>query len=269
MALQARLHSENLGFPLCGSQEFMDSGSLFYEACFNLQQQQQMQQLQNQQQRNQILDFNVSQVVSPSTSDNLLPMKFSQSLAAQVEKQRQEIDTFIGLQNDRLRLVLQEQRKQQIAILLSRLESRTLSLLKQKDEERTKAAKKTMELEDCLRRAQMEFETWQRISRENEAMVIALNKTLEQVREDVCCFSSGAAEDAESCCDFSHALNRQDRDEEEQTKKMVCKGCNSQSSCILFLPCRHLCSCKSCEAFLDLCPVCNSAKKATIEVFMS
>ncbi|KAF8410406.1 hypothetical protein HHK36_002935 [Tetracentron sinense] len=277
MDVQAQMYSENLGFgfPLCGSQELIDTGSGFNDRYFNNQQQQnQMQQAQILQQRNKCLGFNVGEVGSSISDDHLLSMAVSQLLSAQVEKQKHEIDRYIALQSERLRSILQEQRKQHLAILLRRLESKTSSLLRQKEEEIAKAAKKTMELEDCLRRAEIEKQTWQRVAKENEAMAIALNNTLEQIREEACCFSSGA-EDAESCCDFSPALNRQDKEEEtrvardeeeEETRKMACKGCNSQRSCVLFLPCRHLCSCKSCEAFLDYCPVCRSVKKGSIEI---
>uniref|UniRef100_A0A2P2Q6C6 RING-type domain-containing protein n=1 Tax=Rhizophora mucronata TaxID=61149 RepID=A0A2P2Q6C6_RHIMU len=49
---------------------------------------------------------------------------------------------------------------------------------------------------------------------------------------------------------------------------MVCKCCNARSSCVLFIPCRHLCSCKACDAFLDSCPVCQTAKETSIEALM-
>uniref|UniRef100_A0A2P2Q3U0 RING-type domain-containing protein n=1 Tax=Rhizophora mucronata TaxID=61149 RepID=A0A2P2Q3U0_RHIMU len=51
-------------------------------------------------------------------------------------------------------------------------------------------------------------------------------------------------------------------------KAMLCKGCNSRNSCVLFIPCRHLCSCKACEPFLDSCPVCQTAREATIEALI-
>ncbi|KAF2322723.1 hypothetical protein GH714_029537 [Hevea brasiliensis] len=207
-------------------------------------------------------------------------MAYSQSIAAYDEKQRQEIDHYIRLQNERLRFLLQEQRKQQLALLMKRIESNALPLLRQKDEEIARAAKRIAELEDFTKRLEMESQVWQRLAQENEAMVISLNNTIEQLREKAsCCFENGA-EDAESCCD----MNREEAEEtevknrvfvddnvteeERARKKMVCRGCNSRNSCILFLPCRHLCSCKACEAFLDSCPVCQTAKKASIEAIM-
>ncbi|XP_043708889.1 probable BOI-related E3 ubiquitin-protein ligase 3 [Telopea speciosissima] len=282
MAVQAQQYPENLGFPLFGLQEWMDScggggGVGFNDLFFNPQQQEQMQQLQNLNiQRNHNLGFENSPVVSSSSNGTLVSMAFSESLAAQIDKQALEIDRFILLQNERLRSALHEQRKQQMAILLKKMESKALSLLRRKDEDIARAAKRTMELEECLRRIEMENQAWQKVAKENEAMVVALNNTLEQVKENACCFPSAGAEDAESCCDVSPEHNREEKgreearynEEQEPMRKMACKVCNSRRSCVLFLPCRHLCSCKSCEAFLDSCPVCNSLKNASMEVFL-
>ncbi|ESR35830.1 ring-type domain-containing protein [Citrus sinensis] len=251
--------------------------------CFDMQPQKlrqhpqhmQQQQLQHQQQRNQNFDS----------------MPFSQSLALQAEKQRQEIDHYIISQNERLRLVLQEQRKQQLEVLLKKIEIKTSALLRQKDEEIAKATNRTMELEILLKKLEMESQAWQRIAQENEAMVFSLNNSLEQLKEKAfCCFNNGV-EDAESCCDVEEEETEQNRvigigfgesnnnynykgaaetEQEQRSTKMVmvCKGCNSRDSCVLFLPCRHLCACRACEAFLDSCPVCLTPKKASIEALI-
>ncbi|KAJ9189556.1 hypothetical protein P3X46_000834 [Hevea brasiliensis] len=294
MAVQAQ-------FPLCGSQDWMDNScGGFNQFCYSYLQQEQQQQLQQQQcniqmmqnqlQKNQNLCFDNTLLGSSSlkTSNHHPSMAYSQSIVAYDEKQRQEIDHYIRLQNERLRLFLQEQTKQQLASMMKRIESKALLLLRQKDEEIARAAKRTAELEDFLKRLEMESQVWQRVAQENEAMVISLDNTIEQLREKAsCCFENGA-EDAESCCD----MNREEEEEAEETEQrsrvfvgdnvteeerarkkrmtmmMACKGCNSRNPCILFLPCRHLCSCKACEAILDSCPLCQTPKKASIEALI-
>ena len=145
------------------------------------------------------------------------------------------------------------------------MESKALYLMRRKEEDLALATKKTMELEASLRIAEMESESWQRLAKANEAMVLDLSNTLEQVRESLV-WVSNTAEDAESL--FCGSCDRdQQREVKEENKNMACKHCNSRSSCVLFLPCRHLCSCKSCEAFLDSCPVCKSVKEASMKVF--
>jgi E3 ubiquitin-protein ligase BOI-like protein len=94
--------------------------------------------------------------------------------------------------------VLQEQKRQQLSLLLKKVESKALPILKQKDEEIAQAAKRTVELEDFLKKLEFENQTWQRMALENEAKVISLNNTIEQLRENASsCFNNGA-EDAES-----------------------------------------------------------------------
>ncbi|XP_008447956.1 probable BOI-related E3 ubiquitin-protein ligase 2 [Cucumis melo] len=203
---------------------------------------------------------------------------FSQCVSAHVEKQRQEIDHYIRLQNESLRIALREQGKQQIVALMKKIELKTAIMLRQKEEEIAKAAKKTMELETFLRKLETENQLWQRIAQENEAMAMSLNNTLDQMRERV----SNSFDDAESCCDMNSAtadeqIPARNRGTEccsvsEQgkmkNKKMICRSCNCRNSSMIFLPCRHLCCCKDCETVLDSCPVCNTGKKASIEALI-
>lgn len=290
MAIEAQLYSENLGFPMFRSQSqdlMMDNrvcgggggadGGGFNQFYFNAQQ-------HKQQQPPQLLQYQPPMnhnCLVPALHNNNIMAYTRQSIAAHEAKQRQEIGEYLRLQNERLRLVLQEQRKQQLALLLRKIESKTELLLKQKDEEIAQAVKKRVELEDFLRKLEAENQAWQRVAQENEAMVMSLNNTLEQFRDKATCGLMDGALDAESCCDNYNREKEEeeeedsgfnnggdDVDEEMRIKTTVCKGCNSRSSCVLFLPCRHLCSCKACEAGFDACPVCRTPKKASIEALI-
>ncbi|OIW05656.1 hypothetical protein TanjilG_23442 [Lupinus angustifolius] len=269
MAIQAQFYHSN-----GGSNPFCDNGFYtagFTDSCFNPQQrhQQQMQQLQQRLQQphneshNNLVDPNLlahnSKALNP-------PNSFSQL---------EEVDHYIRLQNEHLRFMLQEQGKQQVSALLNRVESHSLKLLKQKDEEIAKATKKRVELEDFIKRLEAENQGWQKIALENEAMALSLCRTLEEMKEKSS-YHNNVADDAESWCDES----RRDKEEaieenrigvkmEQITREiMLCKSCNSRRSCFLFLPCRHLCSCKACDAFLKACPVCTMPKKASIETLI-
>lgn len=179
-------------------------------------------------------------------------------------------------------MALREQGKQQAATLLRKIELKTAIMLRHKEEEIAQAAKKTMELEIFLRKLETENQLWQRIAQENEAMAISLNNRLDQMREERV---SNSFEDAESCCDINvenstavaggdceaPARNRANRGcsvSEQGRNKMICRGCNCRNSTVIFLPCRHLCSCKNCESVLNSCPVCETQKKATIEALI-
>lgn len=150
-------------------------------------------------------------------------------------------------------------------MILRKMETKALVLMTQKEEEMSKALSKNMELEDLLRKMEMENQTWQRMAREKEAMVATLNSTLEQVIERAATCHGGnaeAAEDEGSFCGGGDSF---------PAKKMssCCWNCGSNGETrVLFLPCRHLCSCTDCEAGLVLCPICNTPKKNRIEAFI-
>ncbi|XP_054787865.1 probable BOI-related E3 ubiquitin-protein ligase 3 isoform X2 [Prosopis cineraria] len=181
------------------------------------------------------------------------------------------------VQNEKLRIMLQDQRKHQVATLLKKVESDAIYMLRRKDEEIERATKKTLELEEFLRRLEEENQAWRKLAQEKEAVVVSLHNTLEQVKERAYHgFNNGvAADDAGSCCPEEE--NRTgiiggeegELEVEQSTRKMmVCKSCNSGKACFLFLPCRHLCSCRVCEALLQACPVCSTPKKASIETLI-
>ncbi|KAD4178690.1 hypothetical protein R6Q59_022346 [Mikania micrantha] len=48
-----------------------------------------------------------------------------------------------------------------------------------------------------------------------------------------------------------------------------CRRCGKEESCVLLLPCRHLCVCSLCVSSVSFCPVCNSTKSAGVHVNMS
>ncbi|KAK4424045.1 putative BOI-related E3 ubiquitin-protein ligase 2 [Sesamum alatum] len=269
MAIQAQLYSENFGW---GAQDLvMENGACGFDTlCLLPQHQHQQQQHLMQFDQFQSLSHHKDHSFLVGSSLPFLPrnddhqhqsMALPQIVSAHFEKQRMEFEHFINLQNERLRIAMQEQRKQQISVLVKKYESKTQFLLKQKEEEMAKASNRTMELQNFLKKLETESQTWQRIAKEKEAMVASLNSTIGRLRES----AGNAAEDAESCC---KNMEEEENTEKRIRRKMVCKCCNSRESCVVMLPCRHLCSCKDCEVFLDSCPVCTTVKKATVEALI-
>ncbi|MBA0746151.1 hypothetical protein Gogos_008693 [Gossypium gossypioides] len=273
MAVQAPLYAENM----CGVQDWMvnPAPALIPSSYFTLQDPSRYTLPLHLQQNAHNLAV-ASSSSSSSASDAFVSVALSQSLDAQLEMQRQELDCVLRLQarihhnfifktqNERLRSALREQRKRQSAILLKCMESKAMHLIRQKEEDLARATKKTMELEASLRKAEMESHSWQNLAKAKEAMIMDLNNTLEQARESLV-WVSNAPEDAESL--FRDQQEGEMKQKSNNNNKMACKHCNARSSCVVFLPCRHLCSCKSCETFLEACPVCNSIKEASIKVF--
>lgn len=269
MAIQAQLYGG------C-SPEWLDNGcggggsGVINPFSFNFQQEK-LQQLQHQQQLMLQLQSQAQQQRNESLflkNTNTIANNTSYELTRFMENQKQELDYYLRSQNEKLQFLLQEQRKQQIGLLMKKIESKASILLRQKDEEIARATNRTMELQNLLNNLEMENQAWQRVAQENEAMVESLNSTLEQLKERVSCALNNDAEDAESCCEETGKATGEEV-EDRRKQSIVCKCCNSRNSCVLLLPCRHLCSCKDCAVSLNSCPVCGMEKKESIEAIFS
>ncbi|XP_065847605.1 probable BOI-related E3 ubiquitin-protein ligase 2 [Euphorbia lathyris] len=191
---------------------------------------------------------------SLSNLDSFLP-QFFDSQHLEMQRQNQELDCFLQSQTEKLKCGLQELTRQHMGYLVRKVESEAMYLMKQKEEDLTQARNKSMALESCIRKTQKEIECLQVMAKQNEAMAINLSKKIEQL-------STENIPDSESGSNWQ----RNEEEEAERAKKIVCKGCNYRASSLILLPCRHLCSCKTCEAFFISCPVCQSFKEGSIEV---
>ncbi|CAA0807731.1 SBP (S-ribonuclease binding protein) family protein [Striga hermonthica] len=255
MAIQAQMYS---GFGL--GDYLMDNACGLNNSMCYAPHQQKLQQEQQLMQR------------VPRSTDDQISSAFSQTVAAHVENQRIEIDMFINSQNERLRMALQEQRKQHMSMFVKKCESKVQFLIRQKDEEIEKAARRTAELQDYLKRMEIEKHAWQRAAMDGEAAAASLSSAIERLREAAAvdgCGGGDAAGDAESCCCMG-GDEKLARNENlvGNLRKMICKRCHVKKSCVIMLPCRHLCACRECEGFLDSCPVCNVVKRASIEALI-
>ncbi|KAL5055565.1 hypothetical protein RYX36_036247 [Vicia faba] len=186
----------------------------------------------------------------------------SPSLVTLLEKQEHETDRFLRIQNDKLKFMLEYQRERQEGAV-RRMEIYWQQILKRKDEEIAKGAKKKQELENILRSLENEKMKLKRVAEEKGAMAMDLHNKLKEGKKRIRMLV--ANNDAESCCG---------ENEEARAKKhvrrgdtiMCCPMCNTNSPGVLFLPCRHISSCKACEALLQACLICGVAKKGAIEI---
>ncbi|CAA0827718.1 SBP (S-ribonuclease binding protein) family protein [Striga hermonthica] len=257
MAIQAQMYS---GFGFEGSQDYLTDNACGLNFTTQQQKLQDEQQLMRRVPPGQPTPF-----MSRYNTDYQLSGAFYQTVCAQFDKQRNEIDLFISSQNERLRMAVQEKRRQQTSQFMKKYESKIQNIIRQKDEEIEKAGKRTAELQDYLRRMEIERQTWQSAARESEAAAASLSSAINRLRE-AAGGGCGAAGDAESCCcpgdgDGMGKLGNLEG-------KMICKMCNVRVSCMIMLPCKHLCSCRDCEALLESCPVCKVAKRASIEALI-
>ncbi|GAB2219774.1 hypothetical protein Droror1_Dr00007411 [Drosera rotundifolia] len=209
----------------------------------------------------------------PSHDLSSSSMPFFLHLVSKLEPQRREIDSFLRVQGERLRCAVEQQREKQMGKLLERLESRAMAMMKEKENSLITGRSKTKELEEWLSRVATESEAWEKAAIEKEAMAMKLNSTLQHIKQKQwpihLSSSQCIVEDEESAHEGDSS--RYEAKDEPGARRMKgwCRGCNVTGACMVFLPCKHLCCCKSCDGFLQFCPVCRSPKQTSIEVHLS
>ncbi|PNX72523.1 hypothetical protein L195_g028416 [Trifolium pratense] len=203
-----------------------------------------------------------------------------------INHQNTYIDSIISQHMEKVRVELEEKRKRQTRLIMEAMMKR----LKAKEEEIKKIEIMNMMLEERAKSLCMENQIWREIAQSKEATANALRNNLEQVLEQM---TNGGGEDApvapeedaESCCGSNDENFRwrtvadcaQDKDEGRvmmmnggcSEKKRLCRNCGKGESCVLILPCRHLCLCTMCGATVHTCPICKSFKNASYQVNLS
>lgn len=202
-----------------------------------------------------------------------------QDIWLQIQQQQQlEMDHFIAQHTEKMRLELQQRRKRNWKrIIMSAVEEGIVKRLKAKEQEIEKIGKLNCMLEDKVKSVCVENQIRRDLAESNEATANALRSNLEQVLlcnhrvqyfhpNDDCLIAAAAAAAAESswCC----GSNYQDgnRLDDGGVSNRLCRNCGQEESCVLVLPCRHLCLCSLCGSSLHTCPICKSAKNATLHV---
>lgn len=265
MAVQAQCYSDlyqnnSMGFANLPQDWVLMSGSSVFgigdenRAYCSYEQQQDQRFLESPKIMNSASDYH--NLVLSSSNSRRNPMIGFQNLSSELEKQRLEMDCFLHFQNEKLKALLHEETRRREIIMIQGYESKMKAIMEAKEQVLNTATNRTIELQNFLQMAEKEAREWEIKAVENEAMVTDLNRRLNQARER-------NHEDAESVCNGGG----DDDDEREREKKMACKVCHVRSSCVLLLPCRHLCCCRACEGLLMFCPVCETVKNGSLEVF--
>ncbi|KAL0310869.1 UNVERIFIED_CONTAM: putative BOI-related E3 ubiquitin-protein ligase 3 [Sesamum angustifolium] len=221
-----------------------------------------------------------------------------EDITFQIQQQQLEIDRFIAQHTEKVRLEIEERRKRYCRRIAAALEENIMKKLKAKEEEIDKIGKLNWALEERVKSLCVENQIWRDLAQTNEATANALRCNLEQVLAQVqdeqqrqCNRTDDAdlMDDAQSCCGSnfekidhrtsaeSASTDARDRDNNNATdgctgpssRNRMCRSCEKEESCVLLLPCRHLCLCTVCGSTLHICPVCNSPKTASVHVNLS
>ncbi|XP_077210679.1 BOI-related E3 ubiquitin-protein ligase 1-like [Tasmannia lanceolata] len=205
----------------------------------------------------------------------------------QIQQQQLEMDRFISHHTEKVRLELAEKRRRHGRRLFAVVEEGMMKRLKAKEEQIEKMGKLNWVLEERVKSLYVENQIWKELAQTNEATANELRSNLEQVlaqvRDERGQGLRFIEEDAESCCDSRKEDEKEEEEEDEEGMKVVknlreeesnkknrwCRNCREEESCVLFLPCRHLCLCTACGSTLHTCPICKSNKNASVHVNMS
>ncbi|CAL1391237.1 unnamed protein product [Linum trigynum] len=204
----------------------------------------------------------------------------------QIQQQQLDVDRLISHHMEKVRAELEDKRKRQARRIIQMIEEGMLKRLKAKEDEIDKIGKLNWALEEKVKSLCIENQIWRDLAQSNEATANALRSNLEQVlavRDDQHHHQSlddaaALMDDAQSCCgsndDFENRLagrreNEDEAPESSNRSSRMCRNCGKEESCVLLLPCRHLCLCSACESGLHSCPICKSAKNASFHVNMS
>ncbi|CAA0342392.1 unnamed protein product [Arabidopsis thaliana] len=210
-------------------------------------------------------------------------------ISSHMNQQQHEIDRFVSLHMERVKYEIEEKRKRQARTIMEAIEQGLVKRLRVKEEERERIGKVNHALEERVKSLSIENQIWRDLAQTNEATANHLRTNLEHVLAQVKDVSRGAGlennmneeDDAESCCGSSCGgggeetvrrrvgLGREAQDKAERRRRRMCRNCGEEESCVLLLPCRHLCLCGVCGSSVHTCPICTSPKNASVHVNMS
>lgn len=155
--------------------------------------------------------------------------------------------------------------------------------LKSKEEQILKMGQINRSLEEKVKSITVENEIWRELAETNEATANALRINLQHVLTELQQQQANGGNDGESQCgsNFEEDYHREvvvvedggerkmnDDECKSRIERRWCRRCWKEESCVLLMPCRHLCVCSLCVSFLNVCPVCNSVNSAALHVNM-
>ncbi|KAK8647751.1 hypothetical protein V6N13_121478 [Hibiscus sabdariffa] len=195
-------------------------------------------------------------------------------ISFRMEQQQFDVDRLISQHMEKMRMEIEEKRKRQARNIMEAIEERVTKKLRGKEEEIDKIVKLNWALEERVKSLCIENQIWKDLAQTNEATATALRSNLEQVLAEAAQVKVGErnppavdeVDDAQSCCGSSWDVGGKNGDD---GGGRLCRSCGEEESCVLLLPCRHLCLCTVCGSGLHICPICKTPKNAILHIKMS
>ncbi|KAL5544187.1 hypothetical protein UlMin_007971 [Ulmus minor] len=197
------------------------------------------------------------------------------NLKIEIDRQKNEFDHYIKLQEEKILKGVAELIQRQTVSFLNTIEKGVSRKLQEKEIEIENMNRKNKELMERIKQITTEVQSWHYKAKYNESVVNFLRNNLQQViAQSVAHVREGCGDsevdDAASYTNMNHLGIVNGSGNLVFTKKQVnCRACKVKEVSVLLLPCKHLCLCKDCEGFIDVCPVCRQMKNASLQVHMS
>lgn len=160
----------------------------------------------------------------------------------------------------KIRSEVEERREANKRRIVAAVEDVIVNKLRAKEEEVDKMIKFNRALHEKLKSLSIENQMWRDLAQSNEATVTTLRTSIEQVMRN----RAMGADDSQSCCSSNNG--GEEEDSNVNNAGNWCRKCRKKESCVLLLPCRHLCVCTMCGLGLNVCPVCKLTKNASVVI---
>ncbi|KAG7657966.1 Zinc finger RING-type [Arabidopsis suecica] len=194
-----------------------------------------------------------------------------------LNRQNDELDQFIKFRADQMAKGVRDIKQRHVTSFVTALEKDVSKKLQEKDQEIESMNKKNRELVDKIKQVAVEAQNWHYKAKYNESVVNALKVNLQQVMShgnDNNAVGGGVADHHQ----MKEGFGDSEIDDEAASYNylnipgmpstgMRCKLCNVKNVSVLLVPCRHLSLCKDCDVFTGVCPVCQSLKTSSVQVF--
>ncbi|KAJ9562567.1 hypothetical protein OSB04_007727 [Centaurea solstitialis] len=237
-----------------------------------------------------------NQVNNDHNNDQRVAFTFlGQDVSMQIYHQQVEIDRFIANHTEKVRSEIEATRRRNSMRLIMAAEEGINKRLRSKEEEIVKIGKLNSALEEKVKSLSIENHLWQQMAQTNEATANNLRLNLHRILTQIQIqnqnhqngHSDKTADDVASCCGSNDDYDDDDRQSlpltaaigsgsgggdcevRDKNDRRWCRRCGKVESCVLLLPCRHLCVCSGCESAINVCPICKSSKNASVQVNMS
>ncbi|KAH6809468.1 hypothetical protein C2S51_027251 [Perilla frutescens var. frutescens] len=200
-------------------------------------------------------------------------LSFGNTVKMEIDRQTEEFSRYIKLQEENVLKGVREINQRHAVSLLNALEKGVNRKLQEKELEIESMNRKNKELGDRIKQVAMEAQSWHYRAKYNESVVNVLKSNIQQLMEQGTAQAregSGESEvdDAVSSSNHQRIFSDSGNKRPQNHPPPRCRACSSKEVSALILPCRHLCLCTDCEGFIDVCPVCQVMKTASVHVYM-